>query len=518
MAFAGRVLGETAHPTYRGQYEWEWSTDPTLTRVNKNANGTSGWGNVYRSSNPAYPQGKVIKMHLCAHNPCQANYFDGKYGVFGPPVHMQGITCMGPAAAPLLPLTAAAPASPKDVADDTAVAETAATQVTAVATAAQAHDTAAAAHARVHAAVLSLVRELRRPKSYVGYIAFILFGLCNKCQPCAWEGGNFINLLGVYAPWAIEISRKCVITAIPCALDPKSGGIVECVPISVSAPLSKVSHYVAGMAIPPQTGRDGEETFEAYYARLGVATMPTVCDGDCGLDVMNKMLGLPDSFATRKQLRDEISDYLLDRIGELWMLEILVAAQELDNKDVKLSSSHAFPSEPPAQETAVAAPTATAEEEGDHEQVTEETLSAMRWASKLGESANVLALIRSLPAPIVEEQVMLYRKRDDTAIAAVKPADQKVAIGRNLNHHQRMVVAQRFHKFCQSRGITPDMRMPYGQMKTFIQDNVEWTSKQQALQSKQIRGWYNQWRLSKPDYLTAAVAGKPSVTHCVKIS
>ena len=181
--------------------------------------------------------------------------------------------------------------------------------------------------------------------------------------------------------------------------------------------------------------------------------MRTVCDGDCGLDVMNMMLELPQSFVTRKQLREELSDYLLERIGKPWMLELLVAAQELDDKDVKLSSSHASPSEPPAPEAAVAAPTAAAEEEGEHEQVTEETLSAMRWASNLGEDANVLALIRSLPTPIVEEQVMLYQTRDETAVAAVKPADHKLALGRNPNYRLRMSVAQRFHEFCQSRGI-----------------------------------------------------------------
>ena len=70
----------------------------------------------------------------------------------GPPVHMQAITCMGPAAAPLLPLRAAATASPLDGGEDAAVAD-----------AAPAEDSAVAAQTRVNAALLRLAREIRRP-------------------------------------------------------------------------------------------------------------------------------------------------------------------------------------------------------------------------------------------------------------------------------------------------------------------------------------------------------------------
>ena len=69
-------------------------------------------------------------------------------------------------------------------------------------------------------------------------------------------------------------------------------------PISEDAPLQKTTHYVAGLPIPPQPRREGELTFETYYASLGVAALPTVCDGDCALDVLNMMLELPQSFET----------------------------------------------------------------------------------------------------------------------------------------------------------------------------------------------------------------------------
>jgi len=189
-----------------------------------------------------------------------------------------------------------------------------------------------------------------------------------------------------------------------------------------------MSHYVAGVPIPPEPNSTTSAlTFEVYYARLGVATLPTVCDGDCGVDVMNMMLGLPQSFETRTQLRIDVSDYLFERMREPWMMELMAACQELRSSDVALYSFHTSPAghAPTAPAPAVAAPLHAPEEQGDHVQADEETLKAMRWASKLGGDANVLALIRSLPTQIVKEQVALYRKQDETAVAEPQPPDAK---------------------------------------------------------------------------------------------
>ena len=107
-----------------------------------------------------------------------------------------------------------------------------------------------------------------------------------------------------------------------------------------------------------------------------------------------------------------------------WVLDLLVAAQEIDPVDVKrpLSSPTAH-SRPVAPAPAVAAPTAAPEEEGEREQITEEAFNAMRWASKVDMDANVSALVRSLPAQIVKEQLLACRARDATAVAAAKPPE-----------------------------------------------------------------------------------------------
>ena len=108
--------------------------------------------------------------------------------------------------------------------------------------------------------------------------------------------------------------------AAPCALVPKAGGLIECSPITEETPLSRMSHYVAGIRIPPQSrGPEDPITFENFYTALGIMTVPTVCDGDCGFDVMNLMLGLPQCFDTREALRAEMQariDELLRQIEE----------------------------------------------------------------------------------------------------------------------------------------------------------------------------------------------------------
>ena len=110
---------------------------------------------------------------------------------------------------------------------------------------------------------------------------------------------------------------------------------MELAPISAQHPLSKTSHFVAGLTVLECDALAGECAFEVLYASFGVAIMSTVVDGDCGLDVMTLMLGKGSSFSFRRDLRMELSDYLIARVGELWLHDIMVACQELRLEDVQ---------------------------------------------------------------------------------------------------------------------------------------------------------------------------------------
>ena len=296
---------------------------------------------------------------------------------------------------------------------------------TAVAVTAVVPPSVAAKH-RIESKLLALAREIRTPMAYVGYSAFLLMGLLKKGRPCVWEGTSFIDLLQVFAPWALETcTMQFPMTAIACTLIAQSGGAVELAPICAQYALAKTSHYIAGIQIPECEILEETCSFEALYTSIGVACVASVVDGDCGLDVMTMMLGIAASFSARKDLRIEISDYLITRIGEPWLHDLMVACQELLQEDVVLYRS----GDTQIVDTAIATPTAVADPAASTDEtietpVDEETFAAMRWASKLQDDESVLNVIRALPQQIVNEQVVFYRQRgeakertDQTAVA-----------------------------------------------------------------------------------------------------
>ena len=106
------------------------------------------------------------------------------------------------------------------------------------------------------------------------------------------------------------------------------------------------------------------------------------------------------------------------------MHDAMVVLQELEEEDVSAYRSGVAQIVTAPIAAPIAAPVAVAEAveqsaiDEDIGKPDEESFAAMRWASKLDDDANVLSLLRSLPKQIVEEQVQLYRKRDETAVAA----------------------------------------------------------------------------------------------------
>ena len=114
---------------------------------------------------------------------------------------------------------------------------------------------------------------------------------------------------------------------------------MELVPISEEHPLSRTCNFVAGFPVLECEVSGSASTFETFYASFGVAIMGAVLDGDCAFDVMTAMLGIPPSVSARKELRIELSNYLIERMGEPWMHDLMVACQELRADDVRLYSS-----------------------------------------------------------------------------------------------------------------------------------------------------------------------------------
>ena len=107
-----------------------------------------------------------------------------------------------------------------------------------------------------------------------------------------------------------------------------------------------MAHWVAGIDIPsaPMTAVAaetpvGDTAFAAFYKARGVHYLPTVCDGDCGLDLMCLIMGSERTLHARNSLRVELFEYLIKRLHQPWMIDILVVTQEIDINDVNIARS-----------------------------------------------------------------------------------------------------------------------------------------------------------------------------------
>ena len=233
---------------------------------------------------------------------------------------------------------------------------------------------------------------------------------------------------------------------------------------------------------------------------------------------MKLMLGESSTLKSRTDLRIELSDYLNDRADALWMHELMERLGEVDADDLKASKSQeVHPEELDITTTtlvavpAFPAPAKEAVDEALSETtVDEETFNALQWTSRLPDYSSVLSLIQSLPKEIVREQVVLYRNRHaEAAVAAATKQNPKIGLNPKSRYTVKMLVAARFHTYCQSRGIVFKQRMPYGLMKQFIEDNIIWDGKgkNKQLTGKTIREWHNSWS-GQPGFDVNAVAGQ----------
>ena len=224
---------------------------------------------------------------------------------------------------------------------------------------------------------------------------------------------------------------QCHVQGVCCAVVTLPDASTRLQAISDEFPLHRCRHYVAAVAaalgaLDAPAAKDALN-FQAFYESRGVVLLGSVVDGDCGVDVMNMMLGSPQSLENRTQLRIELSEYLMDRVGSHWMQNLMVLCEELDPDLVKLSRSGCASDVidlstvadalPPEVQSAVDAVDAAIVV---HERIpAEEEMNALRWASNLRDDGLVRSLARELPAQVIEEQLVKYRASCDAAAVAV---------------------------------------------------------------------------------------------------
>ena len=340
--------------------------------------------------------------------------------------------------------------------------------------------------------------------------------LLKKKRPYIWEGENCVDLIEAYAPWAADACiGHCQVQGVCCAVVTSPDGRTHLQAISDEFPLNLCRHYVAAVAAPmPLDAAAWKDTLtcQAFYQSRGIALLGSVVDGDCGIDVMNMMLDKPQSMDARTELRIELSDYLMDRVGERWMQDLMVTCEELDANLVKLSRSgcapdvvdlsavaDALPSEVQAVVDAADAPIVA------HERMpTDEEMEALRWACNLRDDGIIRNLARELPTHVVEEQVAKYKIASAESNASER-ARKMIRVPPHPTCSVRAQVAAALQSHCKANGIVDPMRMPIKVVHAWVVANLDWHLRSSArLVSQTVKRWYAQWVRNTAD--SSAVA------------
>jgi len=221
----------------------EWLTE--WTRVTPNKNGTTGWVTVLECTSSDLEVGARVKVHLCANDPCTARYSDSKYGGF-PPLHFQQITELTPE-----PIVEESRSCGSDLPQQVPLRPGSSEPANQDATLSRVEafhpkcgldrhvQTPAQIEADILGRLISLAREIRRPRQYVGYSFFILFGLARRCRPRIWEGASCVDLIETFAPWALE---DALCRAVNQAVAEGEDAVRVCEPVdreAVSAPVAR---------------------------------------------------------------------------------------------------------------------------------------------------------------------------------------------------------------------------------------------------------------------------------------
>ena len=347
--------------------------------------------------------------------------------------------------------------------------------------------------------VLQLARSIRTARSYVGYAAFVCFALCKHLLVHMWEGSVRVNLIQVYAPWALDdITAEPACDGICCCSTPAvAGGAARWRPVSEKHPLNEVKHYVAGVGMGQSVTHD-TTTLEGFYNAIGIALLGTVTDGDCGIDTMCIMAGLQQTAAQRLELREDIYQYIIQRVEEPRLHDLLLACAELSMDDVEryrksTASGHDCGDHDAGEGLIMVADAdspAVAGESAATQPITEELRKALQWATSVNDDCIIKGLVAELPLAVQHEQLALYNAHQrESAVADVSTTTQIVVYPHRRS--SRMQVATLFDRFLVDHDLT-GRKLPKGMLRTFM-SRLTWASAKSQCHPRSIRRWHMTW-------------------------
>ena len=377
----------------------------------------------------------------------------------------------------------------------------------------------AAVAAVVPSKVLGLAREILGSGKYVGHSAFVLFGLFYKVRPMMWEGGNLKDILDLYVPWALETcSNSCAVEGVACVLRPGVAwtALEDLLPVGDQTDawgnpvngLVNVNHWVS--AVFTGGGADAAEAADPlnkFYQVLGRFVLGTVCDGDCGIDVMAQMLELPQTLETRTRIRADLYEFIMSRHNQPWLHDMLVLTQELTAEQVqKFRESEgdhddSWLEDPggggsggggagdaggPAQTAvAVTPPPALKNVPG--------ILEALKWSCGVEDLGVLMSIADKLPVLVQGEQVAAHQESQLAPKAPKRAAPEK----RRINPHMlrdRDIVCQAHNKHVGDSGWDGLRKFSYASRRTFLAQFAWPRAWKHAKQSKALSNWWTYWK------------------------
>jgi len=279
---------------------------------------------------------------------------------------------------------------------------------------------------------------LQTDSEYVGISAFMIFALRYRLRVHAWFDMECRDLVAHYAPWATEhITDRPLVDAVSCKWAHGPGLSLH------GHAVQSMNHWVACFPdsdavvyeSPDASTYEAEHLFYATYLSVNQRVAKSVTNGDCGLDVMSLILGMPRNLVSRKGLRTELCAFarkhianrvFIAMLNELGELTVHLGLYELESAGASLMAC-------PLEEALVVAnhgDGVIVQASADPPLLTDrdfsaEELSALAWKCRMGKSCpEVLALLlQRLPEECITQLVEVYRTRStavDTSTAAEK--------------------------------------------------------------------------------------------------
>ena len=383
--------------------------------------------------------------------------------------------------------------------------------------------------------VVRLATELRTPNAAIGHYAILLFCLYYRVRMNVWHGATCTDLIATYAPWAEDrCSERSEVDAIFCrySVHPETG-IPTITAMSADLSLYETcNHYVAARKLA-DVGLDEHQAtdFEQLYIKLGVLPVPTVADGNCGVDVMLQSLELAQTADEMQNMRNRLADYLMSNAGSACLILTLqkmeptqgaaplpAVAGSINADDAPahaVAGSYASCANDPSAHAdggpdakAICACDGDAPGHGADEagspHYSDHQLHAVQWASGITDASlrTGKALIAHLPDWAVRGHVLAYEHNlaNMAVVPAKSPKDDRKRIYFQRKLSTRIADAKEFRQLLRSIGVPNDSsKWPRGLVECFMQQSA---SKTELLESycntygrynalKKLRGFFS---------------------------